>query len=63
MYLKAMIISCKDIMPAALAKAIVRLAQYLINKTSYCISHASRGVNKITWGNKLMQVGIRQQST
>ena len=43
-----MTIVCKDIMLAALAKAIVTLAQYVVNETSYCISQASRSVNKIT---------------
>jgi hypothetical protein len=43
-----MAIICKDIMLATLAKAIVRLAQYVINEISYSISLPSRSVNKIT---------------
>jgi hypothetical protein len=33
-----MLISYKHIMPASLAKAIARPAQYCVNETSYCIS-------------------------
>jgi hypothetical protein len=33
-----MLISFKDIMPASPAKAIVRPAQYWVNKTDYCIN-------------------------
>jgi hypothetical protein len=47
MNLKAMTISCKDIMLAATAKAIARLSQYVVNKTMYCVSEASMSVSKI----------------
>jgi hypothetical protein len=48
MNLKAMAIDCKDMMLAALAKAIVTPAQYCVNKASYCVCRASRSANKTT---------------
>ena len=48
MYLKAMVIIYKTIMLAALAKAIAGLAQYVVNKTSYCIRLTSMSISKIT---------------
>ena len=41
-----MVIVCKDIMLAAPAMAIVKLAQYVVNEINYCIGVASMSVNK-----------------
>jgi hypothetical protein len=41
-------ISCKDIVLAALAKAIARLAQCVVSKTSYCVNRAKQDRRQVT---------------
>ena len=58
-----MVIVCKDIMLAAPAMAIVKLAQYVVNEINYCFGVASMSVNKMTKENRLLQACISKQST